>query len=85
MVLVCILLETTTSNMVRIPLVNMNERNPRIIQLQKVAGGANIHTANKCMFYYDGWKDREKTLEPAIDAALAGDWKPLQNLLRGLW
>lgn len=56
---------------------------PRIILLVKTAG-AHIHTANKCAYYYDGWRDKT-IIDNAIDKALVGDWKPLQQLLQHLW
>jgi len=59
----------------------MNEQLKKLI----TTAGAHIHTANKCYFYYDKWENKELKLEPAIDAALAGDWKSLQELLKYLW
>ena len=46
---------------------------------------AHIHTANKCQFYFSGFVKNKEAVEDAIDKALAGDWKPLQEMLKYLW
>lgn len=62
----------------------------KVEQLRRVAGGANIHTANKCWYYFDKWTDEGRSrdlakMDVAIDKAFLGDWKPLLSLLRGRW
>ena len=56
-------------------------------ELRKIAGGAHIHTANKCCCYYEQLKNNRnlRNIDEVIDKAIAGDWRLLEIMLRHLF